>query len=138
VPVCSLLWASDPFWKMTDVVVIRDEGAVNSLGILQLKQKLARLYYRGAVLLSLAEHAYKSQLVIGQVASSGTPLDARRSTHAGNPRMELMVQNAKCKQRIHVEQIFHGNSARSSRTWALVNWGTLGPALRTGRPVAGS
>src|SRR6516225_6971166 len=62
VPVSSLLWASDPFWKMTDVVVIRDEGTVNSLGILQLKQQLARLCYRGAILLSLAKHAHKSQL----------------------------------------------------------------------------
>src|SRR6516225_6954008 len=62
VPVSSLLWASNPFGEMTDVVVIRDEGTVNSLGILQLKQQLARLCYRGAVLLSLAEHARKSQL----------------------------------------------------------------------------
>jgi len=88
-PVSSLLWASDPFWKMTDVVVIRNEGALNPLGILQLKQQLARLCYRRAVLLSLAEHAHKSQLGDRTGCEFRNAFGCETIHPRCNPRMEL-------------------------------------------------
>jgi hypothetical protein len=91
-PVSSLLWASDPFWKMTDIVVIRNEGAPNPLGILQLKQQLARLCYRGAVLLSLAEHAHKSQLGDRTGCDFARLLPAPKSTYKAQRRLSLRIE----------------------------------------------
>ena len=57
----------------------------------------------------------------------------------GNHRfVKLMMKVAKSDKRVHVEQVFHGKSAKSSATCLLVRTGALGPALKTGKPVAGS
>ena len=49
-----------------------------------------------------------------------------------------MVQDSERQQRIHIQQVFHGKSARSSPTCALVSLGAFGPAVSAGKPVTGS
>jgi len=55
----------------------------------------------------------------------------------GHSVLELVVDDSECNQNIHIEKIFHGNSARISSTSLLVSTGAPGPAVRTGRPVTG-
>src|SRR5271155_3680935 len=52
--------------------------------------------------------------------------------------MKLMLQYDQCDQRVHVQQVSHGKSARISRTSALVTFAAFGPAVKTGSPVTGS
>jgi hypothetical protein len=55
-----------------------------------------------------------------------------------NSSVEFVINEAKCDQSIHVEQIDHGKFAKISSTSLLLNVGAFGPALRAGSPVTGS
>src|SRR5579863_3818452 len=123
---------------MGNVAVIGNETPTNSIAILHLKQKLARLCDRRAILLSLPEHTDKAQF------GDGTSRDLRNAACAKTfhptcyARVKLMLQNDERKETIHIQQVDHGKSASISRTAALVNLGALGPAVKTGNPVTGS
>jgi hypothetical protein len=52
--------------------------------------------------------------------------------------VELVVNESKCDQSIHVDEIFHGKLERIPLTSLLLNTGASFPKLRTGRPVIGS
>ena|SRR5215469_1436646 len=104
-------------------MVIRNEGAVNPLVFVSSSNSSRACVAKEPY--GWAWHAHNPCSVIEQVANSGMPLDARRSTPHGKPRMELMMQDGQRKQRVHVEQIFHGNSARSSPICSQL--GYIGP-----------
>jgi hypothetical protein len=52
--------------------------------------------------------------------------------------VEFVFKETQRNQGVHVKQVFHGNSAKISRTCLLLKCGASNPALRTGRPVSRS
>jgi len=137
-PVGSLLWSSDPPGEARDVAVIGNENPANPLAAFHLEQEFARLYHGRAVLLNLPQHTYKAQFGDRTRCQFWNAARAKTFHPTCNPRMKLMLHYNERKQSIHIQQVFHGKSARISRTSALVSLGAFGPAVRTGNPVAGS
>src|ERR1700689_4342673 len=138
VPVCRLLCGSHPLREVGDVVAIGNENPVHCIAIFQLEQELARLCDGSAILLSLSQHAHKAQFGDRTRCQFRTLTCPEAFDPTRSPRMKLMLQYGQRQQSVHVQKVSHGKSARISRTSALVSWGALGPAVRTGNPVTPS
>jgi hypothetical protein len=134
----SLFRRANPLWKVRHIAIVRDEGPTNVIGIFYLEEQISGLRYRRPVLLRLAEYPHKAKLRDGARRKLRNTFTAQPRHPVRHPPVELVFRHRECKQGVYVEQIFHGKSARISRTSALVSFGELAPAVKTGNPVTSS
>src|SRR5215470_8803986 len=93
---------------------------------------------RESVLGGLGEDPNESQFcnrASGQLNGTVQPNSAHPQCES---LMEFVLKDSQRHQGVYVEEILHGNSAKSSRTSLLVSSGAFGPAERTDSPVMGS
>jgi hypothetical protein len=133
-----LLRRFDPRWKVRNIMIVGDECELQGITCLKAEQQVACMRDGESVLRCLCEHPDEPKF--GNRTSCQFRNSPRcQSAHpASHSPVEFVLQESQRDQRIHVEEIRHGNSAKISRTCLLLNTGAFGPALSTGRPVIGS
>src|SRR6185437_3098164 len=97
VSVSCLFWSSDPFGEVRNVAVVWNERAAHAFAVFQPGQKLARLCYRRAVLLSLAKHTHKTQFGDGTGCHVRNAPRGKAFHPVRNSRMELMLEYSECE-----------------------------------------
>ncbi len=125
----------DPTGKMGDILAVRNKRKGHRLCCLKPLQQVASLPNGKSVLWRLREDSDETELGDRASCQFWGSLCGQPPHPSGNALVEFVFKEAKRDQGIHIKQVFHGNSAKISRTCLLLKCGAPTPALRTGRPV---
>ncbi len=122
VPIGRLPRGLHPGWKTRDILIVGNKRKMWLGGLLDSKQKSARLVDREPVGWSLDQHPDKSQFR-DRTRSQWRKLLG--SHPDADPIMEFMMGETECHKSVHVEKVCHVDSGGLSR-WGL--WRRFTPA----------